>query len=167
MKQYCQHPDIIWCTYYASATAIANNCNITLTDDDLKAIGVIMKRYRMPWMKWYPMVLARKIVIDYIKTVYNKTVYVKEINIKEYTGNELIVFSGKINTWYVFDIKDGTLNTALPTTWEGHARCLYKDTDWIWHIVENFLWILPYNIITVWKELPQWLNSLGYVYYTK
>lgn len=164
MKQYCQHPDTKWCTYYSSATAIANNCWIELTKQDLENIAGIMAKSVAWKMFGYSMWLASRVVIEYIKKTYNKTVYMKTVAIDKYKWKELIVFTGKIDANYVFDIKDWVLNTELPSKWDWHARCIYN--DWKdWYIVENFVWILPHNIIKVGAILPKSLWNLWYLYY--
>lgn len=167
MKQYNQHPDIHWCTYYASATNIAYNTWLELSLDDLKAISNLMVRYKRWWRSWYTMEDASKVVINYIKWAYNKNIWVAEVDTRKVSWKQMIVIMWKIDANYVFDIKDWKLEKELPKKWEWHARCIYKDDNWIWHLVENFLWILPYNDIIIGKELPKWISNLWYVYYNK
>lgn len=164
MKQYNQHPDKHWCTYYASATAIANNLSIELTNDELKAISVIMERHKV-WRKtWYSLDVTSKVVIDFIKSAYKKVINVKQVDVSKYEWDKLIVVSWKIDSNYVFDIKDWVLSSPLPIKWEWHARCIYKK-DWVWYMVENFLWLLPFNVIKIWPSLPKWISRLWYLFY--
>lgn len=166
MKQYNQHPDKHWCTYYASATAIGNNCWIELTMNDIKIISVLMQRYAYPWRSWYSIVDASKVIIKYVKDIYKKDIGVVTVNTREYKWPDLIVINWKINAWYVFDIKDWKLERELPTSWENHARCIYLK-DSVYHLVENFYWLLPYNDIIIGKSLPKGISTLWYRYYTK
>ena len=167
MKQYNQHPDNKWCTYYASATAIARDCLLELSYDDLKAIAKLMERYRYPWTKSYSIETTSNVVIKYIKDFYNKDIWFKRVNVYQYDWDATVLFSSKIDTSYILDLKDGIFNWDMPTKWEDHVRCLYKDKNWDRHIVENFLWILPHNDILIGKRIPKWIKTVWYIYYNK
>jgi hypothetical protein len=72
--QYCQHPDKVGCTYYAFATALANDCNIVLTKEDLQTISQRMLMSK-PWRrKSYNQDVTNKVAISYVKEKYNKTI---------------------------------------------------------------------------------------------
>lgn len=167
MKQYNQHPDTHWCTYYASATAIARDCGLELSYDDLKAIAELMKRYRFPWSKGYSISIVSKVIIKYIKDKYNKDIWFKRTNVYTYEGKSMVLFSSKIDAGYIIDIKDWVFDGDMPSKWWDHMRCMYIDDNWDKYMVENFLWLVPYNIIKFGKRVPKGIKTVWYIYYNK
>lgn len=157
--QYNQHKnDPAGCTRYAVMTCITNNRDITWTDADFTYFRKTAPSY---WWTSIGMELSRAgdMVVDYLNRKYPWQGRVKE-QIRNYTETDKLYqvikdrynvqMWSNINPTYTTEIKDGVLDKPRGKSWQGHSRSFAP--AWTFQgtvLVENFLWVLPYNVIDI------------------
>lgn len=146
------------CTYTAGMTITANNWLIVWTAEDIKWFldnkhlygwtgeGMYMDRacdmvcYRLNMR--YPAAAWKRIMIDYY------------VDRKYYLSKwHMIMIWSIINTAYIQEIKDGSINAPWWKTGMWHVRSDFEHIAYVGEgVVENFLGQLPFNVIDIVAE---------------
>lgn len=172
--QYNQHTnDPEGCTWYAVMTCITNNWDIIRTTADF---DYMRKTAPLYWRKaWFGMELSKAgdMVVDYLNRKYPWQWRTKE-QIRNYDDKDIlksiihewycVQMWSPINSVYMIEIKDWVVNNPRWKDWTGHSRTFAESGSHIWEeIVENFVGILPYNVIDI-KDLDNLLAVKQFFY---
>lgn len=143
------------CTYTAGMTIVSNNRIVYITPDDIQWFLANKHLYGRTWAGMY-LDRACDMVCDRLNMLNPQQGRAKK-QIDYYTerskylalGHMIMIWS-MINDTYIEEIKDWSIKKARWKTWIWHVRCdilsLATSNE---AIVENFLGVLPFNVINI------------------